>query len=73
MNNVEIVEWWHYMMQDLWWIWSDFTDSLYLKKLVKIKHWFKEIDWIVYKSNEDSYFEQIMPLSKFKKKVLYKV
>jgi hypothetical protein len=73
MNNVEIVEWWRYRMQDLPWIWSSRTYELFIIKLVKIKHWFIYVDWIIYKEWEDSNLEQIIPLSEFKEKVLYKV
>ena len=73
MNEVEIVEGWRYKMQDLWWIGSEFTKEIYVIKIVKIKHWFKFVEWIVYSEFEDLDFESIMTLEKFKSKVLYKV
>lgn len=68
MNEVEVVEGGHYKMQ-----WIIFTDDLYIIKICKIKHWFRLVDWIVYKTWKNSQFEQTMALSEFKKKVLYKV
>ena len=68
MNNVEIVEWWHYKMSA-----PIYADDLYIIKLVKIKHWFREVDWIAYKSHDNSGIVKTMPLSEFKKKVLYKI
>lgn len=73
MNNVEIVEWWHYKVVGSIW---NFTYNLWLIKLVKIKVWFffkKEIEWIVFSNFEDLIYEQIMSLKKFKEIVLYKV
>ena len=75
MNEVEIVEWWHYKIQADF---MDFTEDLYLIKLRKIKVWFfkkKEVEWIVYShiSLKDKQCEQVMELEKFKKWVLYKV
>lgn len=73
MNELEIVGWASYGVQDINWIYSDYTSILYIKKLVKIKHWFRYVDWIVYSQFEDWGFEKIMTLKKFKSKVLYKV
>lgn len=68
MNEVEIVEGGHYKMDA-----SVYIDDLYIVKLVRIKNWFRWVDWIVYKSWKDSNIEQVMTLKKFKSKVLYKV
>jgi len=72
MNKVKIEEWGHYKIQE--WTWN-FTHNLYLIKLRKIKVWFfnREVDWIVYSEFECKSSEQVMPLSKFKSIVLYKV
>lgn len=70
MNEVEIVEWWHYIMN----YWGWFTEDLYLVKSVKWKTFFwKEIEKIVYSISEDCIFLRIMTMKKFKKCVLYKV
>ena len=77
MNDVEIVEWWHYKMQNKS-IFSEFTENLYLIKLIKIeiKKWFfktEYVDWLTYSMFKDWSYESIMTLDDFKKDVLYKV
>lgn len=68
MNNVEIVEWWHYKMSA-----SVYSDDLFIIKLVKLKRWFKWVDWIVWENRIGSSIEYEMTLKEFKNKVLYKV
>lgn len=73
MNEVEIVEWWHYKIRENY---MEYTEDLYLIKLVKIETGFftkKIVDWIVFSSFENWDLEAVMKLSDFKKCVLYKV
>ena len=79
MNEVEIIEWWHYKCQNVdFWIRSKYTDDVYVKSLANIEvksFWWKKsvVPWVVYSFLKDGSFEKIMTLEHFKKIVLYKV
>ena len=68
MNNLTITEGWHYKTQG--WM---YTHDLYVIKKVKIKHWFREVDWIVYSIFEWWSHEQYMTEKEFHRIALYQV
>ncbi len=70
MNNLEIVEWWHYKIQMPL---SNFTDDLYIIKKINIKQLFRIIPWIVYSNFEDLKHEKIMSVKQFNEIALYRV
>jgi len=76
MNEVEIVEWWHYRLMEWFWM----TKHIIIKKLVNLKKMFWYEKWLTYveESRTDSEYnsdisEHYITLKEFKQKVLYKI